>query len=157
MLKNEIDEEVGMNILRIARGIMVVPRLTHAIVAGLTIHFKRRLNIIVTDLDEIEVIKQLFAKNNDYDELLPHLSGGETLMLLLTGLSELRISGKSVIVYGVFKQLDPHNLRAALRRLSCTKNNVILVTSHFRKMRGIKANVIRLKCSHPLTNSSQAL
>lgn len=146
MLNNEVVKEVKRNILKTAEGIMTVPRLSQAVIEGRTIRFKRGLNIIVTNLDEIEVIKQLFAKNNDYEELLPHLSGGETLMLLLTGLPELRMSGKSVIVYRVFSELDPHNLRAALRLLSRTNNSIILVTntSHFKKLPGLKVNIIKL-------------
>ncbi len=159
MLNNGVVKESKRNILRIAERIMVVPRLTHAVVEGKTIHFKRGLNIIVTDLDEIAVIKQLFAKNNDYDELLPHISGGETFMLLCCGFSELRMPDKSFVVYRVFEQLDPKNLRVALKHLSKTRNQVILVTntSHFRKLPGIKANIIRLKCAHPSAYSSQAL
>lgn len=148
MLKNEIDEEVKRSILPIGKRFMVVPRLTCAVVAGKTIRFKQGLNIIVTDpvLSDIEVIKQLFAKNNDYEELLPHLSGGETLMLLLCGFSELRMPEKTFVVYHVFEQLDPQNLQVALRRLSRTQNNIILVTntSHYKKLPGIQANIIKL-------------
>lgn len=122
-------------------------RLTKENINGKVVTFKTGLNILLVDpvYDEAPVIMAL-ANGKPMQQLPRILSGGETLMLLLTGLPELRMSGKALVFYGAFNMLDKKNLRIALKLLSMTRNQIVLVThaTHFRKLPGIKMNVVGL-------------